>query len=159
MYAVELAGGGTGVRADADVRYTGPRLPAQRIPRQSRVLEVTMPSYHSSPSLSVTVTNRSEVRRIAAIVDSLPFEAALHDVAFSCPDFMVAPTDTFTFRSSATGPVLARVTEPANEPTVAEPCFITTLTIRGHGEPGLLEGGKLLRQAGAILGVKLTTRP
>jgi hypothetical protein len=33
-----------------------------------------------------------------------------------------------------------------------------TLTIRGHRQPGLLEGGRLLREAGAILGVKLTTR-
>jgi len=157
--AVVLSDGSTGVRADADVRYTAPRLPAQRIPSQAHVLEVTMANYHSSPLLSLTVTNRAQVRHIASIVDGLPFLASLHGVAFSCPALMPAPTDRFTFRASPGGPALAQVTEPANQPTSAGPCFITTLSIRGHGEPGLLEGGKLLRQAGAILGVKLTTRP
>ena len=157
--AVVLSDGRTGVRADAEVRYTAPRLPAQRIPPQARVLDVTMANYHASPSLSLTVTNRARVRRIASIVDGLPFLASLRGVAFSCPAMTPAPTDTFTFRASPGGPALAQVTEPANQPTTAEPCFITTLSIRGHGEPGLLEGGKLLRQAGAILGVKLTTRP
>ena len=157
--AVELSDGTTGVRADAEVRYAAPRLPAQRIPAQARVLEITMTSYHSSPLLSLTVTNRAQVRRIAAIADGLPFVASLRGVAFSCPALMPAPTDRFAFRASPGGPVLAQVTEPANEPTSAGPCFITTLQVRGHQEPGLLEGGKLLRQAGAILGVKLTTRP
>jgi hypothetical protein len=50
------------------------------------------------------------------------------------------------------------VSEPADTPSGAEPCFTTSLTIRGHSEPGLLEGGTLLRQAAAILGVTLTTR-
>ena len=72
--AVELSDRSTGVRADAEVRYTAPRLAAQRIPPQAHVLDVTIANYDSSP-------------------------------------------------------------------------------------PGLLEGGKLLRQAGAILGLKLTTRP
>lgn len=157
--AVRLSDGGTGVRADAEVRYTAPRLPAQRIPPQAHVLDVTMANYHSSPLLSLTVTNRSQIRHIASIVDGLPLLASLRGVAFSCPALMLAPTDTFTFRVSPGGPAVAQVTEPANQPTSAGPCFITTLSIRGHGEPGLLEGGRLLRQAGAILGVKLTTRP
>lgn len=157
--AVELSDGSTGVRADALVRYAAPRLRAQRIPAQARVLDITMANYHSSPLLSRTVTDRNQVKRIAAIVDGLPFVASLRGVAFSCPALMVAPTDTFTFRVSPGGPVMAQVTEPSDQPTSAGPCFITTLQIRGHREPGLLEGGKLLRRAGAILGLKLTTRP
>jgi hypothetical protein len=157
--AVELSDGSTGVRADADVRYTAPRPPDQRIPPQARVLDITEASPHASPLLSLTVTNHAQVRHIAAVVDGLPFVASLRGVAFSCPAMMLAPTDTFTFRASSNGPALAQVTEPADWPTVAEPCFITTFRVRGHGEPGLLEGGKLLRRAGAILGVKLTTRP
>lgn len=157
--AVELTRGGTGVRADAFVRYAAPRLPAQRIPARAGVLEVTRTRLGQVPALSLTVTDRSTVRRIGAIVDSLPFFATLHGVAFSCPAMMLAPTDTFTFRASPSGPVLAQVSEPADWPTIAEPCYITTLEVRGHREPGLLEGGRLLRQAGAILGVKLATRP
>jgi hypothetical protein len=161
--AVELAGGGTGVRADATVRYAAPRLLAQRVPAQARVLEITMTRSPFGPSPSPTlkaplvVTRRADVRRIAAIVDALPF-AAMIRVPIACPFIGPAPIVTFTFRRSPDGRVLATVSEPADTPTDADPCFATALTIRGHPEPGLLEGGTLLRQAGAILGVRLTTR-
>ncbi len=114
----------------------------------------------TSPALKspLVITRRSEVRRIASIVDGLPFVASLRGVAISSPAILPAPIDTFTFRPARSGPVLATVSEAANTPAVAEPCFTTSLMIRGHRQPGLLEGGRLLRQAGAILGVKLTTR-
>jgi hypothetical protein len=162
--AVKLTDGGTGVRADATVRYAAPRLPAQRVSAGARVLEIAMTRAPFGPSPPPTlesplvITKRSDVRRIAAIVDGLPFVASLRGVAISCPAILPAPIVTFTFRAGTTGPALATVSEAANTPTQAGPCFTTALTIRGHREPGLLEGGKLLRQAGAILGVKLTTR-
>ena len=156
VQAVELAGGGTGVRADVTVRYTAPRLPAQRVPPQARVLELTRAGAGESfPTL--TVTNRSQVRRIAAVVDSLPF-VSLRGVAISCPFIPAAPVVTFTFRGASTGRALATVSELADAPTGADPCFTARLRIRGHLEPGLLEGGRLLRRAGAILGVKLASR-
>ena len=161
--AVKLGDGSTGVRVDAIVRYSAPRLPAQRMPAQARVLAIaTKPSpYGPSPSppleSPLTITKRSEVRRIAAIVDGLPF-VAFNGVAISCPAMLPAPIVTFTFRATPEGPVMATVTEAANTPTGADPCFTAGLTIRGHREPGLLEGGMLLREAGAIAGVKLTTR-
>jgi hypothetical protein len=162
--AVELADGSTGVRVDANVRYSAPRLPAQRVPTRARALVITMtrsPFGQSSPppplKSPLTITTRSEVRRIAAIVDGLPF-VALNGVAISCPAILPAAIVTFAFRSAPDGPVLATVTEASDTPTGAEPCFTTELTIRGHRELGLLEGGRLLRRAGAILGVKLTTR-
>jgi hypothetical protein len=163
VQAVELAGGGTGVRADVTVLYTAPRLAAQRVPSRARVLEINVTGgsevsgspYSSPPPL--VVTNRGDVRRIAAIIDGLPF-VALRGVAISCPFIPASPIDTFTFRAAAAGPVLARVTLAADSPTDASPCFTATLRIRGHLEPGLLEGGRLLRRAGAILGVRLSSR-
>ena len=163
VQAVELAGGGTGVRADVTVRYTAPRVAAQRVPPQARVLEINVtggPQVTGSPYPSpppLIVTNRRDVKRIAAIVDGLPF-VALHGVAISCPFIPASPIDTFTFRATEAGPVLAKVTLAADSPTDADPCFTATLRIRGHFEPGLLEGGRLLRRAGAILGVKLASR-
>ena len=79
-------------------------------------------------------------------------------MAIACPAIKPAPIDTFTFRGAPAPPVLATVGEPAHTPAGAEPCSTAALRIRRHREPGLLEGGRLLRQAGAILGVKLTTR-
>jgi hypothetical protein len=154
--AVELTGGGTGVRADATVRYSAPRLPDQRIPTRARLLEITRAgAAESLPSLKVT--NRSKVRRIAGIIDSLPF-AALRGVAIACPLILPAPIVTFTFRAAPDGPVLATVSEPSDTPTDADPCFAATLRIRGHLEPALLDGGRLLHRAGVILGVKLSSR-
>jgi len=161
--AVKLTSGSTGVRADATVRYTAPRLPAQRVPARAHVLEVKMTPSPFGPAPAPTlksplvITNRSEVRRIAAIVDGLPF-VAFNGVAISCPVIMPAPVDTFTFRTAPAGRILATVTEAADTPSGAEPCFTAALTIRGRRQPGLLEGGRLLRQAGAILGVGLTIR-
>lgn len=157
--AVQLANGSTGVRADAAVRYTAPRLATQRIPASAGVLEVTMARGHSAPMLALTITSRATVRRIAAIVDRLPFVAPLRGVAISCPAIKVAPIVTFTFRTAAAGPILATVSEPANTPTSASPCFTAALTIHGRHQPGLLEGGVLLQRASAILGRRLVTRP
>jgi hypothetical protein len=163
VQAVELAGGGTGVRADGTVRYTAPRVAAQRVPPQARVLEINVtggPQVTGSPYPSpppLIVTNRRDVKRIAAIIDGLPF-VALRGVAIPCPFIPASPIDTFTFRATAAGPVLAKVTLAADSPTDADPCFTATLRIRGHLEPGLLGGGTLLRRAGAILGVKLASR-
>jgi hypothetical protein len=154
--AVVLSGGRTGVRADVAVTYSAPRLRAQRVPPRARVLEIAIANPRAAPLLSLTVTDRAQIRRIAAIVDGLPFAASLRGVAISCPALTVAPVDPFTFRSSPHGPALATVSEPANNPTGAEPCFTAAFTIRGHHERGLLEGGMLLRRASAILGVKLT---
>jgi hypothetical protein len=163
VQAVELAGGGTGVRADVTVRYTAPRIAAQRVPPQARVLEITVtggPQVTRSPYPSpppLIVTSRRDIKRIAAIIDALPF-VAFRGVAIPCPFIPASPIDTFTFRATEAGPVLANVTLAADSPTDADPCFTATLRIRGHLEPGLLDGGRLLRRAGAILGVKLASR-
>lgn len=157
--AVALANGATGVRVDAAVRYWAPRPASQRVPDGSRVLYVTMAKPGSRPVLSLTVTRRGQVRRIAAIVDRLPFVASLRGVAISCPAIMPAPIVTLSFRGRVGGRILARVSEPADTATRASPCALTALTIRGHRERGLLEGGVLLRKAGQILGVQLTSRP
>jgi hypothetical protein len=70
-----------------------------------------------------------------------------------------APIDTFTFRSGPSGRILARLSEPADTPTSADICATTPLTILGHREPSLLEGGRLLQEVGQILGVRLTAHP
>jgi hypothetical protein len=50
-----------------------------------------------------------------------------------------------TFRELPAGLVPAAVSEPANMPTRADPCFTNVLRIRGHRQPALLTGGALLR--------------
>jgi hypothetical protein len=154
--AVTLPGGITGVRVDAVVRYLAPRLPSQRIPHAARLLDIRT-AFGSRVLRSLTVTRISQVRRIAAVVDTLPFAGGLKGIALPCPFIPAAPIVTFTFRAAATRPALAAVTEAADTPAGASPCTLTTLTIRGRRDPPLLEGGVLLHRAGAILGVTLTS--
>jgi hypothetical protein len=153
--AVMLLDGRTGVRVDAQVAYTAPRRPAQRIPAAARVLEITVGPPAAPPSLRMTVTRRAAIRRIAAAIDALPFISQRRGVAISCPAMPVAPFVTFTFLAAPGGPVLARVRELADTPSGLDPCDPATLVIRGHHEPGLMAGGRLLRVAAAVLGVRL----
>ena len=62
--AVELTGGGTGVRADAAVRYSAPRIPDQRIPPRARLLEITRAGMGESPPPFIA-DDRSKVGRVA----------------------------------------------------------------------------------------------
>ncbi|HWF55963.1 MAG TPA: hypothetical protein VG223_15100 [Solirubrobacteraceae bacterium] len=154
--ALGLSNGTTVVRADSEVRYVAPRPYSERIPSAARVLDITISGGSPRPVLSRTVTRLSEVRRIAGFVNALPFLGHDSGVAFSCPDFSSgAPVDTFVFRATPAGPVLATVSEWAATPIDTSPCTLTTLRVRGHREPPLMDGGVLLHQAGSLLGVRL----
>ncbi len=150
-----LPGGGSIVRADGEVRYIAPRPYDERIPEQARVLQITVGSNLPRPLLSRRVTNVSDVRRVARMVDALPFVGNEQGVGFSCgvtlPGF---PVDSFVFRAAG-GAEIARVTESAGQPTTDDPCHVTSLTIRGQHEPPLQDGGVLLKRAGELLNARL----
>jgi hypothetical protein len=155
--AISLPNGTTAVRADGEVQYIAPRPRSEQVPRAARVLKITMTDNSPKPLLSLTVTNRARIRQIARLVNALPFAGNWQGIAFSCPASSAsATTDTFVFRAASDGPALARVTESAATPSTSQGCLSTTLTIRGHRQPELMDGGVLLHKAGSLLGVKLT---
>jgi hypothetical protein len=154
LNAASLANGLTGIRADAQARYVSRRLPFQRVPLSARIVQVTKANIGAKPLVSLVVTQRAIVRRLARVVNALPF-LGRHAGVFSCPSFG-GPIDTFIFRASPSGPPLATVSESADTPTDPSPCASTTLTVRGHRLNSLLEGGILLERAGRLLGVRLT---
>lgn len=154
LNAVTLTNGLTGIRADAQVRYVSPRLPSQRIPLSARLVQITKAAIGAKPLVSLIVTQRAIVRRLARLVNALPFVGS-HAGVFSCPSFG-GPIDTFIFRASPTGPPLATVSESAYTPADPSPCAPTTLIVRGHRLNSLLEGGILLKRAGRLLGIRLT---
>jgi hypothetical protein len=154
LNAVTLSSGVTGIRADTQVRYVSPRLPSQRVPLSTRFVQITKADIGAQPLVSLLVAQPAVVRRLAHLVNALPFVGS-HAGVFSCPSFG-GPIDTFTFRLSPAGPPLATVSESAYTPTDPSPCAPTTLTVRGHRMDSLLEGGSLLKRASRILGVRLT---
>jgi hypothetical protein len=154
LNAVTLITGLTGIRADAQVRYVSPRLPSQRVPLSARLVQVTKADIGAKPLVSLVVTQRAIVWRLARLVNALPF-VGTHAGVFSCPSFG-GPIDTFIFRARPAGPPLATVSESAYTPTDPSPCASTTLVVRGHRLNSLLEGGILLKRASRLLGVRLT---
>lgn len=157
---VPLSNGSTAVRIDAQVQYLVPWKPGQRIPATARFLQITKGPWNSNaPRVVATINRRATVRRIAKLVEALPFEGNDNGVAVSCPNASAnALTDTFTFRATPQGPVLAKLTEAANAGTSPDLCDDPTLTIRGHRDPPIAGGGQLLTEVDRLLNVHLTAR-
>jgi hypothetical protein len=110
---------------------------------------------------SLEITDRRTVRRIAALVDGLPF-AGGPNIPVLCPppplrrgNPIDARLDTFRFRASPTSTSLATASLYADTSATDDPCAHTSLSIRGHRQQPIADGGALLTQAGAILSVKL----
>jgi len=146
-----LAGGATGVRADAGVQWTVPRPPSERVPATARVLTVTrttLPGW--PPPLALTVTDPVKVRRIAAALDKLQM---LQPEVISCPALFPSPTVAFTFYDRLGGSRLARATMSSDGPD--GPCAPIIFSVRGQSEKPLLALPAFLRKAGRILGVTL----
>jgi hypothetical protein len=154
--AISLPNGTTAVRADGEVQYIAPRPVDELVPSQARVLQITITNHSPKPLLSLSVRNPAQVRRIASMVNALPFGGNMQGAVFNCPDFTASEAvDTFVFRADPGGPILAKVTELATTPATLAPCTTTSLTIRGRKEPELMDGGVLLNKAGALLNVRL----
>jgi hypothetical protein len=152
-----LAGGGTGVRADAQVQWIIPRPVSERIPRGVHEIDVARAAPGDAPSLEVKVVSQREIRALVAMVDAL---GIVQPGAYSCPlQQGDAPIVTFTFRASDEGTVLASAGElaSAREPTTS--CDPMTFSIRGHPQTPLLGGAAVVGKAGRLLGVHLQTPP
>jgi hypothetical protein len=150
---VGLAGGSTGVRADAQVQWVIPRPRGERIPGRARLVEVTVARPGATPLATRTVTDRYRVHRIAAMIDGLQI---VQPEAINCPSYPTsAPEVTFTFRAAAGAPVLARASEPAyaSEPTT--PCDPMTITIDGRRWTPLLGGAFVVHAAQQMLHMRL----
>jgi hypothetical protein len=157
VQVTNLAGGGTGVRVDAQVEWIIPRPVSERIPRGVHEIDVTRAVPGDAPSLEVKVVSPHDIRALVAMVDAL---AIVQPGAYACPALPIGgQVVTFTFRASDEGTVLASASEPASarEPTTS--CNPMTFSIRGHPQTPLLGGAAVVGKAGRLLGVHLQTPP
>ena len=130
-----------------------PRPLAKRIPSGARLLEVTVARPGATPLATRTVTDRSRVRRIAAMIDSLE---TVQPETINCPSYPAnAPAVTFTFRATAGGPVLADASEPAYATEPTTPCDPMTITIEGRQWTPLLGGASVVHAVEEVLRIKL----
>jgi hypothetical protein len=154
---IALSPDATGLRVDAEVQWIVPRPAAEQIPRQVRVLDVTVGRPGAEPSTSIVVADRRTMDRIVTMIDGLEI---VQPEAINCPAEPAAPPEvTFTFTATSGGPMLARASEPAGAVEPTTPCDPMALTIGGRSEIPLLGGAAVVREAQRLLGVKLTRRP
>jgi hypothetical protein len=150
---VAMPGGSTAIRADAGDMWDIPRPASERIPSQASVLGVSVARPDARPSLSLTVTDRTKVNKIARAIDRLP---TVQPIAIACPDIQVdAPAVTFTFRASSRGPALAQASEPTSASGPLAPCEPMRFTIAGRALTPLLGGATVVEQTQVLLGVTL----
>ena len=150
---VDVSGGRTGIRADAQVEWTIPRPADERIPAGVHELDVTRGLLGSAPTLRVHVIDLAQIRTLASMIDRLE---TVQPGVWACPAYPVnAPIVTFTFRARLDRPALAVAREPAfaTEPTT--PCDPMTFSIRGHARRPLLGGAAVVRAASRMLGIRL----
>jgi hypothetical protein len=145
--------GKTAIGVYAEVLWLPARTAAERIPAAARLVTITPLSGYTPPASTdhqVTITDPTELARIAAVVNGLPSQPPV--AWMECgPETGVGMQ--LTFRATATGPVLAVVT--AHQ----ELCPVVSLVIGGKTMP-LLDGAEtLFQRVMAIAGFHWTDFP
>ncbi len=141
---VALPGGSTAIRADAADMWDIPRPASERVPSQASVLDVSVTRPYARPSLSLTVTDRVKVKKIARAIDRLP---TVQPIAIACPNIPVdARAVTFTFRAASRGPALAQVSESVSASGPLAPCEPMHFTLAGRVLTPLLGGATVVEQ-------------
>jgi hypothetical protein len=131
VYAIATGGGQTAIRAYAQVNYQPPRPPGERMPSAARAVTITalaspVPGAKRPPA-PVTITGATAVRRIIALIDSLPLSTVGR---VPCPSGGAGMQLTFRARSGAPGgPPLATAQ--------GGPCWTLLVTIGGRQQPAL----------------------
>lgn len=150
LVAVVSAGGGrTAIRVDAQVAWVPAKPADERVPSVARVVTVTvLPSNGpGGPARlqSVTISDAATVRRIAALVDSLPLAPYM---TVSCPAFDGGEV-RLAFLGRVGGPVLAAVSSNMDG------CPPADFTAGGKQLPMLAGGSSFGPQVAALAGLRL----
>jgi hypothetical protein len=131
------------------------RPAAEYVPRTARLLTI---SWSPAARHSIRVTDPRKVAQIARVLNSLPAEGP-----GQCSQGFIEgpPTMTFSFRTSRTGPTLAKASQAAHQDFGVAWCVPTTFAVRGRRQIRLEGGSYLLNRAQQILGRSLSapTKP
>jgi len=131
LFAVDAGNGRTDIEVEVSVGWIQPRAASEVVPQTARAVTITaVPdmNLHIAPPAPVTVTNPAQVRRIVALIDSLPLSPP---GVFSCP-FDAGAEVVLTFRTQGPGGSALAVADES-----IEGCEWTSLTIGGKQQPSL----------------------
>jgi hypothetical protein len=140
--------GQTAIRVDAEAVWVPAKPAAELIPVSARVVTIRPAAGDVPPATAdhqVTVTDRSQVARIAAAVNALPVYPR-----YGWVECGPGPGTgmVLTFRATAGGPALAVVT------AYQELCPEVHVTVRGETMPVLAGAGTLFQRVMAIAGFR-----
>jgi hypothetical protein len=147
------------VHGNALVRWLVARSRAERVPSGAHELDITRGPMGRAPSLVARVTAPAQIARIRTLLDRLA--TVQPGRVYHCPaQFAEVPVVSFVFRTGgARSRVLAVATEQADVRSPTTACDAVHFAVSGRAQTPLLGGYRLLRQASALLGRRLWTRP
>jgi hypothetical protein len=151
--ATALPDGKTGVLAETQSDWIVRRPAAEQIPPTTRVIDVTSGVEGQPPVESLSVSNRSEVRKIVKLINGLPIA---QPIVYACPLLTDPRIITMTFRTVTGGPLAIMTYDdfrPWSGPS--EGCKTVDLTIAGRRQDPLI-GGYFVQTIGRILDKPLT---
>jgi hypothetical protein len=143
--ATAARGGGTALRADAEVVWSVVRPRWERIPAGVRIVRITDERLGRPGAAPQTVTGRRKVDRIVALINRLP---QLQPGVFSCP----ADRGPDVGLSFETAPAAAPV---AIAHADGSGCGVVTLRVRGRTAPALSGGPGVIKALDRLLGARL----
>jgi hypothetical protein len=153
---VEVTGAGNGqtaIRVDAQVSWQPPRPASERVPSATRLVTITqlpgLGPHASHPPAPVTLTNLAVVRRLAALVDSLPLSTI--GPAAPCPAALGGGI-RLTFLARAGGPPLAVAQGPAA-------CGTVQFSAGGKRQPALQLTDSFIAQVLKLAGLHWKVLP
>jgi hypothetical protein len=142
------AGGGTALRADAQAVWVVAKPRTERIPLPVKAISITSSRPGKPASPAHTVTGPDRIRRIVAFVDGLP---RAQPGVLACPAD-VGPLVRLEFRPALqAAPTATAIADGSG-------CGLVTLRIRGHREPALTGGPRLIRWLQSQLGITFAGR-
>jgi hypothetical protein len=131
LFSVDAGGGHTYLEVAVSVDWIPPRPASEVIPQAARAVKITaVPDMNLGiiPPPPVTITDPAQVRRITALIDSLPL---FPPGVFSCPnDGGAELVLTFLTRGAGGAPLAVAELD-------LEGCEWTSLTVGGRQEPNL----------------------
>lgn len=139
----KATGGGTALRADAEVVWLKLRPASERIPLGVKLVTATLRGLGGGTITQRTVTTQWKVLKVEGIVNGLLLAQPGLE---ACPDD-VGPYFDLAFRSSVNAAPLAEAVADGSG------CGLVTFRIRGRSQPALIGGPKLVRQLSSLLGL------
>jgi hypothetical protein len=134
----------TALRVDAQAVWIVPRPSSEQVSAASRILDLSV-GRPGKPQRRISVADAGFVKKIVQVINDLP---VAQPGAISCPAQESRPVSgRLVFRAASGGPALAE----AEQQLPAGACHAMGLEIRGHPEPPLGEGSRVMKRLRGLI--------